>query len=187
MHPPLLPRGVRLRAEPLAGGAPAHRRVGDRRLPGGRTSTLRRLGPFDPGAFLYAEDMDLCLRARAAGVPTVLAPRGPACATRARTPPGPPSAASPFDLLAARRRAVVAQRGGRALALDDAAQGAHVRLACRRPGRAGSRLDPRRELAQLAALRRARAARPELDPASRSTRFAAAVPQAIEGRPPWPS
>ena len=38
------------------------------------TALLRRLGPFDPGAFLFYEDMDLCLRARAAGVPTVLHP-----------------------------------------------------------------------------------------------------------------
>lgn len=33
-----------------------------------RTSTLRGLGPFDPHAFLFFEDLDLCLRARAAGV-----------------------------------------------------------------------------------------------------------------------
>ena len=38
------------------------------------TALLRRLGPFDPGAFLFYEDMDLCLRAHAAGVPTVLHP-----------------------------------------------------------------------------------------------------------------
>jgi GT2 family glycosyltransferase len=37
-----------------------------------RTETLRRLGPFDPGIFLFGEDLDLCLRARSAGVPTVL-------------------------------------------------------------------------------------------------------------------
>jgi GT2 family glycosyltransferase len=37
-----------------------------------RTETLRRLGPFDPAIFLFGEDLDLCLRARSAGVPTVL-------------------------------------------------------------------------------------------------------------------
>ena len=38
------------------------------------TPLLARLGPFDPAAFLFYEDLDLCLRARAAGVPTVLHP-----------------------------------------------------------------------------------------------------------------
>lgn len=33
-----------------------------------RTATLRALGPFDPSIFLFYEDLDLCLRARAAGV-----------------------------------------------------------------------------------------------------------------------
>ena len=40
------------------------------------TALLRRLGPFDPEPFLFYEDLDLCLRARAAGVPTVLPPGG---------------------------------------------------------------------------------------------------------------
>ena len=39
-----------------------------------RTDTLRALGPFDPAIHLFAEDMDLCLRARAQGVPTILHP-----------------------------------------------------------------------------------------------------------------
>src|SRR5205085_172986 len=39
-----------------------------------RSDVLRRLGPFDPAQFLFFEDMDLCLRARAAGIPTVLDP-----------------------------------------------------------------------------------------------------------------
>lgn len=37
-----------------------------------RTETLRALGPFDPGIFLFGEDLDLGLRARARGIPTVL-------------------------------------------------------------------------------------------------------------------
>ena len=40
-----------------------------------RTDTLRALGPFDPRIHLFAEDMDLCLRARAAGHPDDPAPR----------------------------------------------------------------------------------------------------------------
>jgi GT2 family glycosyltransferase len=58
---------------------PLRRRLGEAR-PGwaiaaamtARTATLRRLGPFDPAAFLFFEDLDLCLRARAAAVPLVV-------------------------------------------------------------------------------------------------------------------
>jgi GT2 family glycosyltransferase len=119
-----------------------------------RTETLRRLGPFDPDQFLFYEDMDLCLRARAAGVPTILDPRVAVRhlgghATRAAF------GGEPHALLIRRRRAVVlANRGARAQALDDVAQGATfaTRLAARRLlGRAGTR-----EAAQLAALREAR-------------------------------
>ena len=39
-----------------------------------RTDVLRGLGPFDPRIHLHYEDMDLCLRARARGVPTVFWP-----------------------------------------------------------------------------------------------------------------
>lgn len=39
-----------------------------------RTS-FERLGGFDPGFFLFYEDIDLCLRANAAGIPTVIEPR----------------------------------------------------------------------------------------------------------------
>jgi GT2 family glycosyltransferase len=38
------------------------------------TETLRRLGPFDPSIHLFYEDMDLCVRARAAGVRVVVHP-----------------------------------------------------------------------------------------------------------------
>ena len=40
----------------------------------GRTDELRALGPFDPDAFLFYEDMELCLRARRAGIRTLLRP-----------------------------------------------------------------------------------------------------------------
>ena len=35
----------------------------------GRTDQLRVIGPFDPDAFLFYEDMELCLRARRARIP----------------------------------------------------------------------------------------------------------------------
>ena len=82
------------------------------------TGVLRRLGPFDSAAFMFYEDMDLCLRARAAGVPTVLHPEVELTHTG-----GHSYGAAPADVLARRRREVVgANLGRRALALDDAAQ-----------------------------------------------------------------
>jgi GT2 family glycosyltransferase len=82
------------------------------------TELLRRLGPFDPGAFLFYEDMDLCLRARAEGVPTVLHPEVELTHTG-----GHSYDAAPIDVLARRRREVVgANLGERALRWDDAAQ-----------------------------------------------------------------
>lgn len=40
-----------------------------------RGSTFRALGPFDPDFFMYHDDIELCLRARLAGVRVVIAPR----------------------------------------------------------------------------------------------------------------
>ena len=82
------------------------------------TALLRRLGPFDPGAFLFYEDMDLCLRARAGGIPTVLHPEVELTHTGGHSYDG-----APVDLLARRRREVVgANLGPTALRWDDAAQ-----------------------------------------------------------------
>jgi N-acetylglucosaminyl-diphospho-decaprenol L-rhamnosyltransferase len=109
------------------------------------TDVLRRLGPFDPDAFLFYEDLDLCLRARAAGIPTVLHPEVELTHTGGHSYEG----ADP-QLLARRRRAVVgANLGKRALALDDLAQAAEF----------GARSWRRRDRARLRALRGARGAR----------------------------
>jgi GT2 family glycosyltransferase len=87
-----------------------------------RTATLRALGPFDPGAFLFYEDLDLCLRARAAGVPTVLH-RDLALRHAGAHSTAPAFGGEPIELLVRRRREVVEQRlGRRARAFDDAAQ-----------------------------------------------------------------
>jgi N-acetylglucosaminyl-diphospho-decaprenol L-rhamnosyltransferase len=149
--PRAMPRALRKRFEPWRASAP--RRVGwaIAACLAARTDLLRALGPFDPGAFLFYEDLELCLRARAAGIPTELRPEvrlihhgghatGPALGARAR------------DLQARRRRAVIEKRlGSRALALDDAAQaltfGARA-LAGRRRAE---------NLAELRSLRQARA------------------------------
>jgi GT2 family glycosyltransferase len=155
VHPRLLPRPLRLRAEPWRAERPRSVGWAVAACVVARTDTLRRLGPFDPSAFLFYEDMDLCLRARAAGVPTVLDPTvrvGHLGGHATRRAYGE----EPHAQLAQRRRAVVrTNRGRAALARDDLAQAltfAGRRLARRALGRPAAR-----EAAQLAALMEARA------------------------------
>lgn len=116
------------------------RAIGERRLAWAiaavlvaRTATLRALGPFDPAAFLFYEDLDLCLRARAAGVPTELHP-----AVRVRHvgghSTGPAYGGEPVDLLVARRRAVIeANLGTGARRRDGVVQAIEHTLRARRP------------------------------------------------------
>jgi N-acetylglucosaminyl-diphospho-decaprenol L-rhamnosyltransferase len=151
VHPPLLPRPLRERAEPHR--AATARTVGwaIAACLAAATPTLRRLGPFDPGIHLFAEDMDLCLRARRAGIPTVLHPQ-----LRLRHAGGHATlrAGEPYELLARRRREAVGRAlGPRALALDDLAQA--LTFATRTAGHTLLGGDARRPRAQLAALRRA--------------------------------
>lgn len=120
--PRAMPRALRERFEPWRAATPRPVGWAIAACLAGRTGLLRRLGPFDPDAFLFYEDLDLCLRARAAGVPTELRPEarvvhhgghatGPALGDRA------------YEIQARRRRAVIGARlGARALALDDAAR-----------------------------------------------------------------
>jgi GT2 family glycosyltransferase len=103
-----------------------------------RTDVLRSLGPFDPTAFLWYEDMDLSLRADRVELHPDVALRHT----------GGHSTGEDFDARAARRRQVIGrQRGGRALWLDDLAQAiTFARAAPFKP----------RARAQLRAVRRAR-------------------------------
>jgi N-acetylglucosaminyl-diphospho-decaprenol L-rhamnosyltransferase len=152
LHAPLLPGAVRDRLEPYR--ASRARTVGwaIAACLAGETAALRRLGPFDAAAHLFGEDMDLCLRARAAGMPTVL---HPSLTIRHTGGHATQRAGEPFDVLARRRRTVIAERrGGRALALDDAAQA--VTFASRAAGHALSGGDARRPWRQLRALVHAR-------------------------------
>ena len=154
LHAPLLPVAARVRLEPYR--AARARTVGwaIAACLAAETAALRRLGPFDPTAHLFAEDLDLCLRARAAGMPTVLHPQ-----LRLRHTGGHATqrAGEPFDVLARRRREVVgAARGPRALALDDAAQA--LTFASRAAAHAVVGGDARRPWRQLRALARARSA-----------------------------
>ncbi|MDX6700343.1 MAG: N-acetylglucosaminyl-diphospho-decaprenol L-rhamnosyltransferase [Baekduia sp.] len=154
VHPRALPEAARTAADPWR--ASRSRPVGwaIAAAVAARTETLRRLGPFDPGQFLFFEDLDLCLRARAAGVPTILHP-DLALEHRGGHSTAPAYGGEPHELLARRRRAVVAANlGPRAAALDDAAQA--LTFATRAAGRAALRRPAGRERAQLRALLRAR-------------------------------
>jgi GT2 family glycosyltransferase len=76
-----------------------------------RTELLQRLGPFDERTFMYAEDLELGLRAHDEGVDTIFWPAarvvhsGAHSARRAFD-------GEPFELLASRRRDVVRDRRG---------------------------------------------------------------------------
>ena len=150
----LLPRRLRPPIEPWRADAP--RRVGW--AVGcclvARTDTLRRLGPFDDRAFLYAEDLDLGLRATDAGIETWFWPTGRVLHRRAHAS-SRVFGGEPFDLLARRRREVVRRwRGERRQRADDGAQALTfaTRMALKTAlGRRASR-----ERQQLAALQRAR-------------------------------
>jgi N-acetylglucosaminyl-diphospho-decaprenol L-rhamnosyltransferase len=154
VHPRALPRRLREHADPWRSGG--EREVGwaIAAAVAARTATLRRLGPIDHGQFLFYEDLDLCLRARATGVPTVLHP-DLVLEHRGGHSTGPAYGGEPHALLARRRRAVVAANlGRRAATLDDAAQA--LTFATRAAARAALRRDTARERAQLRAVLRAR-------------------------------
>jgi N-acetylglucosaminyl-diphospho-decaprenol L-rhamnosyltransferase len=154
LHAPLLPRGLRERIEPYRSERPRTVGWAIAACLAGATASLRGLGPFDEAVHLFAEDMDLCLRARAAGMPTILHPD-----LRVRHAGGHATHRSgePLDVLARRRRAVIrAGRGRPALLLDDLAQG--VTFASRAAAHALLGGDSRRPARQLAALARARRA-----------------------------
>jgi GT2 family glycosyltransferase len=87
-----------------------------------RTETLRRLGPFDDRAFMYAEDLDLGLRATDAGIETWFWPSGRVLHHRAHASERL-FGGEPYELLASRRREVVRRwRGRRRRDVDDTIQ-----------------------------------------------------------------
>ena len=118
-----------------------------------RTDTLRRLGPFDEPAFMYAEDMDLGLRATDAGVETWFWPAARVLHHRAHAS-ARAFGGEPYELLAVRRREVVGRRRGRRRQrLDDALQLATFANRAAIKALLGRR--PERERLQAAALLRA--------------------------------
>jgi GT2 family glycosyltransferase len=150
VHPPLLPRPLRERAEPYRADRPRTVGWAIAACLAARTDLLRELGPFDPAIHLFAEDMELGLRARAAGIPTVLHPQLRVLHTGGHSVRRD---GEPYALLARRRReAVGSALGPRARTLDDAAQ--LLTFATRIAARRALRRDATRELAQFGALRR---------------------------------
>jgi GT2 family glycosyltransferase len=154
LPPALMPSPLRTRACPWTADAPRRVAWAVGSCLVARTETLRRLGPFDERTFMYAEDLDLGLRAAEAGVETWFMPsarvihRGAHSSERA-------FGGEPFELLARRRREVVAERRGRLRAhLDDVLQA--LTFADRIALKTLARRDTRRERAQLEALRKAR-------------------------------
>lgn len=119
-----------------------------------RADVLRALGPFDPSVHLYAEDLDLCLRARDLGIETWYRPD---CRVIHREAHSTRQAfgGEPSELLAKRRRTVVAQRmGSSARRRDDAIQ--ILTNLDRATLKKLSGRDASRELARLRAIRKAR-------------------------------
>jgi N-acetylglucosaminyl-diphospho-decaprenol L-rhamnosyltransferase len=153
---PLLPPVLRRRYEPWR--SPRARRVGwvTAACVVARTDLLRHLGPFDERAFLFYEDMELCLAAAREGVPTILHP-DVAVRHLGGTSTGRTLAADEdLELRARRRREVVAREGRVRLALDDAAQAAT--FATRAAVRSLTRRGGDYERGQLRAWREARRA-----------------------------
>lgn len=150
IHPRALPRAARLRVDPWRATRPRTVGWAIAACVVARTSLLRALGPFDPDAFLFYEDMDLCLRARAAGAPTELRPEVELLHT-GRHSTDPAFGGEPLELLAARRREVIRSAlGPRASLLDDLSQA--TTFATRAIARRAIGRDARREFAQLRAV-----------------------------------
>ena len=149
----LLPPRLRRRYEPWRSTSPRSVGWAVAACLVARTDVFRRLGPFDPDVFLFYEDLDLCLRAADAGVPTLLRPEvavrhlGGASTARAL-------AGRDAEMRARRRREVMAGRGRLSLALDDAAQA--LTFGLRAAGRKLLRRGGAYEQEQLQALRAAR-------------------------------
>jgi N-acetylglucosaminyl-diphospho-decaprenol L-rhamnosyltransferase len=106
-----LPRPLAAAIEPWRSSAPARAGWAVGSCVVAATETLRRLGPFDERAFMYAEDLDLGLRAADAGVETWFWPAARVVHAGAHSTRRA-FAGEPFELLASRRREVVRERRG---------------------------------------------------------------------------
>jgi N-acetylglucosaminyl-diphospho-decaprenol L-rhamnosyltransferase len=112
---PALPGPLRRAAEPWRSGTPRRVAWATAACLVAQTGTLRRLGPFDESIFLYAEDLDLGMRA----AETWFHPEARVVHSRAHST-AKAFGGENYELLARQRRAVVRRRlgAGRAI-LDD--------------------------------------------------------------------
>jgi GT2 family glycosyltransferase len=125
------------------------------------TATLRELGPFDERIFLFAEDMDLGMRATEAGIQTVFRPDARVVHQDAHST-DVAFDGEPFELLARQRRAVIGEhRGDEAARRDDLIW--QVTLIDRIVLKTLTLRSSARERHQLAALRRVRQEPARLD------------------------
>lgn len=149
---PLLPGPLRRRYEPWRSTRPRAVGWAIAACMVARTELLVRAGPFDPTAFLFYEDLELCLRAADLGAPTLLRP-GVTVRHLGGTSVARALGESALELSARRRREVMARRGRRALVLDDLAQA--LTYCTRAAGKALLGRGGSYDRAQLRALRRA--------------------------------
>jgi GT2 family glycosyltransferase len=112
---PVLPGPLRRAAEPWRSGAPRRIAWATAACLVAQTGTLKRLGPFDASIFLYAEDLDLGMRA----AETWFHPEARVVHSRAHST-AKAFGGENYELLARQRRDVVRRRlgSGRAI-LDD--------------------------------------------------------------------
>lgn len=147
--PRLLPAPLRNRLQPFRASQPIEVGWAIGACLAAPTSLLRQLGPFNVDDFLFAEDLDLCLRARAQGIPTIFDPAAALVHSGAHTSSGAIEQQR-LDLQASRRREVIAsQLGEFALRRDDRSQALTFKL------RAATGRDRTRNKMLLVALRRA--------------------------------
>lgn len=120
--PGALPRSLSLPLAPWKADEPRHVGWAVGCAVVASAEALRRLGPFDERIFLYAEDLDLGLRAADTGVQTWFWPSARVLHAGAHASV-PAFGGEPFECLAQARHDVVARRlGPRRSRLDDAAQ-----------------------------------------------------------------
>ncbi len=123
--PRTLPAAVAARLEPFRSQSPRDIGWATGACLVASTGLLRELGPFDPGVFLYGEDLDLCLRARAAGAPVVYRPDVELLHEGGHSTEAAFHEQQRLEMQARRRREVIAaQLGPHSLRRDDLAEGA---------------------------------------------------------------
>ena len=123
--PRALPGGLATRLEPFRSRAPRTVGWAIGACLVASTALLRELGPFDPDVFLYGEDLDLCLRARAAGAAVIYRPDVELLHEGGHSTGTAIHVQQRLEMQARRRRQVIAtQLGPHSLRRDDLAEAA---------------------------------------------------------------